>query len=89
MSEENGYVHIETDEIGISTITFFHPQSNSLPSFLLNKLAQSIEYAGKDNRLSDLFNQVAIGLFAGASFDELQSIQNLEEGIAFFSDLRK
>ena len=47
MSEENGYVHLETDDLGISTITFFHPQSNSLPSFLLNKLAQTIEDTGK------------------------------------------
>lgn len=91
MSEENGYVHIETDEIGISTITFFHPQSNSLPSFLLNKLAQSIEYAGKDNKTKVIKLQSGGDrtFCAGASFDELQSIQNLEEGIAFFSGFAK
>ena len=91
MSEENGYVHIETDEIGISTITFFHPQSNSLPSILLNKLAQSIEYAGKDNKTKVIKLQSGGDrtFCAGASFDELQSIQNLEEGIAFFSGFAK
>ena len=87
MSEENGYVHLETDELGISTITFFHPQSNSLPSFLLNKLAQTIEDAGLDNKTKVIKLQSGGNrtFCAGASFDELQSIENIDEGIAFFS----
>ena len=81
MSEENGYVHLETDELGISTITFLHPQSNSLPSFLLNKLAQTIEDAGLDNKTKviKLQSDGNRTFCAGASFDELQSIENIDD----------
>ena len=91
MSEENGYVQLETDDLGISTITFFHPQSNSLPSFLLNKLAQTIEDTGKDYKTKVIKLQSGGDrtFCAGASFDELQSIENIEQGIAFFSGFAK
>ena len=90
MSKENGYVHLKTDDLGISTITFFHPQSNSLPSFLLNKLAQTIEDAGKDNKTKVI--QLQSGgdrtFCAGASLTNY-NLSKFEEGIAFFQDLRK
>ncbi len=72
---------------GISEITFFHPQSNSLPGELLRKLAAEIEKAGKDNtaKLIVLRSEGEKAFCAGASFDELVSIQNFEEGKIFFS----
>ncbi|MBL7707419.1 MAG: enoyl-CoA hydratase/isomerase family protein, partial [Chitinophagaceae bacterium] len=33
---------------GITTIEFFHPQSNSLPGKILDELAQAIHGAGND-----------------------------------------
>ncbi len=33
---------------GITTIEFFHPQSNSLPGKILEQLAQAIHGAGND-----------------------------------------
>ena len=33
---------------GIATITFFHPQSNSLPGAILSKLAEEITSLGND-----------------------------------------
>jgi methylglutaconyl-CoA hydratase len=74
-------------ENGIATVTFFHPQSNSLPGDVLRKLAAEIETAGnnKDVKVIILKSEGEKAFCAGASFDELISIQNLEEGKKFFS----
>ncbi len=83
---ENGKAET-TIENGIATITFFHPQSNSLPGTILRKLASEIESAGnnKDVKVIILKSEGEKAFCAGASFDELISIQNLEEGKKFFS----
>jgi methylglutaconyl-CoA hydratase len=72
---------------GISTVSFFHPQSNSLPGALLRKLAAAIEAAGRDaaSRVIVLRSEGERTFCAGASFDELASIRTLEEGQVFFS----
>ena len=72
---------------GIAEITFFHPQSNSLPGILLMELAEAIEKAGNDSAVKAILLQSAgeKAFCAGASFDELVAIQNLEEGTKFFS----
>jgi methylglutaconyl-CoA hydratase len=44
----NGYVDVETHK-GITTIEFFHPQSNSLPHRILEDLANEIHAAGTDH----------------------------------------
>ena len=43
----NGYVKSETTE-GVTRITFHHPQSNSLPGALLEKLAAAVGAGGRD-----------------------------------------
>jgi len=72
---------------GIATIEFFHPQSNSLPGTLLRNLALEIENAGKNNEATVII--IKSGgektFCAGASFDELISIADLETGKKFFS----
>ena len=72
---------------GITTIEFFHPQSNSLPGKMLDELAKAVHAAGNDEetRLILLRSFGEKAFCAGASFDELISIQNLEEGKKFFS----
>lgn len=82
----SGTVEVKNKD-GIIEITFFHPQSNSLPGELLRKLATEIEKAGKDNtaKLIVLRSEGEKAFCAGASFDELVSIQNFEEGKIFFS----
>jgi len=74
-------------ENGISTITFFHPQSNSLPGELLRKLASEITSAGTnpDVKVVLLKSEGEKAFCAGASFDELVSINNIEDGKKFFS----
>ena len=47
----NGYVTSETHK-GITTIEFFHPQSNSLPRRLLEDLANEIHAAGADAEIA-------------------------------------
>ena len=80
--------HIKsTTSNGISTITFFHPQSNSLPGELLRQLAAEITKAGNDPNLKVIVLQSEgeKAFCAGASFDELISIKDLETGKNFFS----
>lgn len=72
---------------GIVTIEFSHPQSNSLPGVLLHQLATEIENASK-NRYTKVIIIKSNGektFCAGASFDELISISDLEAGKKFFS----
>jgi methylglutaconyl-CoA hydratase len=72
---------------GIATITFFHPQSNSMPGALLRQLAEEITKAGKDPnaKVIVLQSEGDKAFCAGASFDELISIKDLETGKKFFS----
>ena len=76
---------------GITTIEFFHPQSNSLPGRILVKLAQTIHAAGNDDdtKVIVLKSSGDKAFCAGASFDELLSIKNKEDGLEFFSGFAK
>jgi len=70
----------------IGTIEFFHPQSNSLPSNVLEKLTQTIEKCGKDDNIKVIIlkSRGDRVFCAGASFDELSNISNFNEGKSFF-----
>ena len=79
-----GYVKSHTEH-GITTIEFYHPQSNSLPAKILDELAQEIHYAGTHDTKVIILRSAGDGAFcAGASFDELASIKNEKEGLLFF-----
>ena len=82
----NAYVK-STIEDGIGTIEFFHPQSNSMPSSQLKNLVEEIENLGKndDAKVIILKSGGEKAFCAGASFDELISIQDFETGKLFFS----
>jgi len=82
-----GYVTSHIDHNGINTIEFFHPQSNSLPAKLLEDLAQTVHGAGNDDdtKVIVLRSGGDKVFCAGASFDELAAIKNMEEGLQFFS----
>jgi methylglutaconyl-CoA hydratase len=72
---------------GITTIEFFHPQSNSLPGKILEQLAQAIYGTGNDEHSKVIVLRSAgeKAFCAGASFDELMAIQTKEQGLEFFS----
>ncbi|RRQ47093.1 enoyl-CoA hydratase/isomerase family protein [Chryseobacterium sp. SC28] len=76
-----------TIENGIGAIEFFHPQSNSMPSAQLKNLVEEIEKIGKndDAKVIILKSGGEKAFCAGASFDELISIQDFETGKTFFS----
>lgn len=71
---------------GIATITFGHPLSNSLPGKILKKLADTITELGKNEeaKVIILKSEGERAFCAGASFDELISIKDLETGKNFF-----
>ena len=71
----------------IATLLFFHPSSNSFPSTLLQQLTDEINTLSKNDSVPIIILKSAgTGAFcAGASFDELLSVSNYEEGSRFFS----
>src|SRR6476620_9032014 len=83
---ENGYVKSETHN-GITTIEFFHPQSNSLPGKILEEMAKEIHFAGThaESKVIILKSGGEKAFCAGASFDELIKIDNEKDGLKFFS----
>ena len=83
---KEGYVNSETHK-GITTIEFFHPQSNSLPGKILEALVKEIHFAGthSETKVIVLKSSGDKSFCAGASFDELMEIKTETEGLAFFS----
>ena len=81
-----GEVTLAVDE-GVGTIEFSHPKGNSLPRFLLQRLAEGIQTLGADPAARVIvLGSAGTGPFcAGASFDELVEISSEEEGEEFFS----
>ncbi len=85
-NRENGslYTNIQNK---IATIEFGHPASNSFPSELLDRLTQELNSLSNNTEVSVVIlkSEGDRAFCAGASFDELVSISNLEEGKHFFS----
>ena len=81
-----GSIHIHTQD-GVHTITFSHPAHNSLPGKLLATLAEAIENAGQDDTVKVIVLRSGgeRTFCAGASFDELISIEDEATGKTFFS----
>lgn len=80
-----------TDEVrleiadGIAEIEFYHPKGNSLPASLLDELTATISKAGSNGDVRVLKLKSRGKTFcAGASFDELLSLENSNEAIQFF-----
>lgn len=71
----------------IATLEFGHPASNSFPSELLARLTNELNSLSKNDSISVIIlkSEGERAFCAGASFDELVAITNLEEGQKFFS----
>ncbi|MFM7472572.1 MAG: enoyl-CoA hydratase/isomerase family protein [Crocinitomicaceae bacterium] len=84
---DQGFVNFDISENGIGTIIFGHPMSNSLPGKILRKLAETITELGKNDAVKVIIlkSEGEKAFCAGASFDELISINDFETGKAFFS----
>lgn len=70
----------------IGRITFSHPAHNAMPGSQLKKLTDAIDQAGQDPEIAIVILQSGGDrtFCAGASFDELASIENIHEGKEFF-----
>jgi len=68
-------------------VEFFHPLSNSLPGKVLAKLANTITELGENDAVKLILVKSAgeRAFCAGASFDELIAIEDLDTGKVFFS----
>lgn len=85
-TRQNGslYTYIQNK---IATVEFGHPASNSFPSELLVRLTNELNLLSKNDEVSIIIlkSEGEKAFCAGASFDELVAIKNLEEGKQFFS----
>lgn len=79
------FVNIEINK-GVGEITFFHPSHNSLPGYILEKLASTIEEAGNNPEVKVIILKSGGDrtFCAGASFTELVAIDNFKDGKKFF-----
>lgn len=75
-----------TIENNIATVVFYHPSSNSFPSSLLNQLTNEFNELSSNDAIKVILlqSQGEKAFCAGASFDELLTIDNKETGIQFF-----
>lgn len=71
----------------IATVEFGHPASNSFPAELLQRLTDELNILSKNPDVNVIvLKSEGEGAFcAGASFDELLAVQDLEQGGKFFS----
>jgi methylglutaconyl-CoA hydratase len=83
---EQSYVKQMIDG-GIATIEFFHPEHNSLPGMVLAELVENINSAGRNDEVKVIVLKSGGDrtFCAGASFKELVSIEDEENGRIFFS----
>lgn len=85
-TRENGSLYTSVNN-KVATLEFGHPASNSFPSELLDRLAKELDKLSQSDDVSVIIlkSEGEKAFCAGASFNELVSITNLEEGKAFFA----
>src|SRR5690606_23122500 len=79
--------YIKTDiQHQIATVEFHHPKSNSLPSSQLHELIRVFDELGQNDQVKIIvLKSAGEKVFsAGASFDELLTIQDFNTGKKFF-----
>ena len=85
-TREEGSLYTRIDK-GIATVEFGHPASNSFPSVLLDRLEKEFRKLSQDDsvHLIILRSEGEKAFCAGASFDELVAINDMQKGKVFFS----
>jgi methylglutaconyl-CoA hydratase len=83
---ENGSLYTKIEN-KIATIEFGHPASNSFPSELLERLRKEFQKLSDDENVQVIIlrSEGEKAFCAGASFDELMAIENMQQGKLFFS----
>ena len=84
-TRENGSLYTKVEN-KVATIEFGHPASNSFPSELLARLEKEIRKLSEDETVNVIVlrSQGEKAFCAGASFDELMAIENMQAGKFFF-----
>jgi len=85
-TRKNGSLYTRIDG-KVAHVEFGHPASNSFVSELLERLTDTINELSDNEGISVILlkSEGEKAFCAGASFDELLEVSNLEEGKAFFS----
>ena len=83
---QNGSLQTILDN-AVATVQFGHPASNSFPRELLNRLTAEINALSLNKTVSVIILQSEGSkvFCSGASFDELLTVKNEEQGAEFFS----
>ncbi len=85
-SRTNGSLYVNTQN-NVAAIEFGHPASNSFPSELLDRLTKALDQLSVNNSVHVIIlkSEGDRAFCAGASFDELVSISDIDQGKKFFS----
>ncbi|WP_029033109.1 enoyl-CoA hydratase/isomerase family protein [Salinimicrobium terrae] len=85
-TRENGSLYTNVVN-GIATLEFGHSASNSFPSVLLERLEKELQSLSKDKEVKVIIlkSEGEKAFCAGASFDELLAVENMQQGEVFFS----
>ncbi|NJW53862.1 enoyl-CoA hydratase/isomerase family protein [Salinimicrobium oceani] len=85
-NRENGSLYTKVVN-GIATLEFGHPASNSFPGVLLERLTKELNKLSEDAAVKVIIlrSEGEKAFCAGASFDELLAVENMQQGKIFFS----
>jgi len=85
-NRKNGSLYTKIDG-KVAVVEFGHPASNSFTSELLGRLTAELDKLSENSNISVIVlkSEGDRAFCAGASFDELVAVSNLEEGKVFFS----
>lgn len=85
-TRENGSLYTNIIN-GIATVEFGHPASNSFPGELLERLEKEFEKLSENDEVKFIVlrSEGEKAFCAGASFDELLAVENMQQGKIFFS----
>ncbi len=85
-TREDGSLYTKVEN-RIATIEFGHPASNSFPSVLLERLQKEFQKLSEEENVTVIIlrSEGAKAFCAGASFDELVAIENMQQGKVFFA----
>lgn len=85
-TRENGSLYTKVIN-GIATLEFGHPASNSFPAVLLERLKNELEKLSEDEEVKIIIlrSEGERAFCAGASFDELLAVENMQQGKLFFA----
>lgn len=85
-NRENGSLYTSIVN-GIASLEFGHPASNSFPGVLLERLTKELQKLSEDDEVQVIIlkSEGEKAFCAGASFDELLAVENMQQGKIFFS----